>query len=100
MENAFDAEITTEQKAEIIKMLDEYTEKFQHIHEQMVRDQEEIDRLNAESWAFLKQIREFAKCGEAFSTTSSKFSTFVEDLQKLKESSKELPLMCLEKTLC
>ncbi|MGH9841295.1 MAG: hypothetical protein ACREEM_21275 [Blastocatellia bacterium] len=60
MEDIFDAEITAEKKAEIIREFDGYLAAMQRIHEQMVKDQEEIDRITAETWAILAQMRKAA----------------------------------------
>lgn len=60
MEEIFDTELTAENKAELIKQCDEYLAAMQQIHEQMVKDQEEIDRTTAETWAILAQLRKVA----------------------------------------
>lgn len=60
MEEIFDTELTAENKAELIKQCDEYLAAMQQIHEQMVKDQEEIDRTTAETWAILTQLRKVA----------------------------------------
>ncbi len=60
MEDIFDAEITAEKKAELIREFDEYLAAMQRIHEQMVKDQEEIDQITAETWAILAQMRKAA----------------------------------------
>lgn len=60
MEDVFDAELTPENKAELIRQFDEYLEAMQRIHEQMVKDQEEIDRTTAETWAILARMPKVA----------------------------------------
>lgn len=60
MEEIFDAELTAANKADLIKQCDEYLAAMQQIHEQMVKDQEEIDRTTAETWAILAQLRKVA----------------------------------------
>ena len=60
MEDTFDAELTEEKKAEIIRRFDEYLEAIDRIHEQMVREQEEIDRITAETWAILARMPKIA----------------------------------------
>jgi hypothetical protein len=60
MEDIFDAEITAEERAEFIRQFDEYLASMQKIHEQMENDQEEIDRITAETWTILDQMRKAA----------------------------------------
>ncbi len=60
MEDIFDTELTAEKKAELIKQFDEYLEAIDRIHEQMVREQEEIDRVTAETWAILARMPKIA----------------------------------------
>lgn len=60
MEDIFDADLTAEKKAELIKQFDEYLEAIDRIHEQMVREQEEIDRITAERWAILARMPKIA----------------------------------------
>lgn len=60
MDNIFDTELTPQEKADFIKQCDEYLEKLQRLHEQMARDQEEIDRTTAATWELLAQMRKAA----------------------------------------
>jgi len=60
MEDIFDAEITAEKKAELIKKCDEYFTAIRHILEKMAEDEEEIDRINGRTRAMLDQMRKAA----------------------------------------
>ena len=60
MEDIFDAELTEKKKAEIIRQIDEYLEAMDRTHEQIVREQEEIDRITAETWAILARMPKIA----------------------------------------
>lgn len=60
MEEIVDSELSTEKKAELIKQCDEYLATMQQMHEKMVKEQEEIDRITAETWAVLFQMRKAA----------------------------------------
>lgn len=60
MEDIFDSELSAEKKAELIKQCDEYLTAMERMHEQMVQEQEEIDRITAETWTILAQMRKAA----------------------------------------
>ena len=60
MEDILDTELTAEKKAELIKQFDEYLEAIDRIHQQMVKEQEEIDRITAETWVILAQMPKIA----------------------------------------
>ncbi len=60
MEEIFETELMAENKADLIRQCDEYLAAMQQIHEQIVKDQEEIDRTTAETWAILAQLRKAA----------------------------------------
>ena len=60
MEEIIDSELSVEKKAEIIKQCDTYLAAMQQMHEQMMKEQEEIDRITAENWTILAQMRKAA----------------------------------------
>lgn len=60
MEEIFDTEPDTKDKAELSRQIDQYLEALRRNVEQMARDREEIDRLKAETWALLDQMRKAA----------------------------------------
>lgn len=60
MDNILEFELTSDDPAEINKLLDRYIEALTRIHEQVEKDQAEIDRLSAETWALLAQMRKAA----------------------------------------
>lgn len=60
MEDIFDSELSAEKKAELIKQCDEYLTAMQRTHEQMVKDQEEIDQITTDTWKILAQMRKAA----------------------------------------
>ena len=49
MEEIFDSELSAEKKAELMKQCDQYLAAMQQIHEHMVKEQEEIDQITAET---------------------------------------------------
>ena len=49
MKDLFDEELTAEQKAEFIQLLDSLQGKFDQMQEQAAKDREEIARTNAET---------------------------------------------------
>ncbi|MFN7948425.1 MAG: hypothetical protein U0Z53_23945 [Blastocatellia bacterium] len=60
MEDTFDTELTAEQKAEIRRQIDWYLEAMRRILAEMSKDRAEIDRLKAETWEMLDQMRKAA----------------------------------------
>ncbi|HWQ32326.1 MAG TPA: hypothetical protein VNQ79_05545 [Blastocatellia bacterium] len=57
MEDTFESGLSSKDQVELKKLIEEYLEAFRRIHEQMTRDQMEIDRLKAETWVMLDQMR-------------------------------------------
>ncbi len=57
MDKTLEFELTSDDPAEISKLLDQYIEALDRIHKEMVKDREEIDRINAENVATLAQLR-------------------------------------------
>lgn len=57
MVEIFDPEVKVSNRAEFVKQLNLLLEALSRIQEQMAKDQEEIDRNNAETWALLAQMR-------------------------------------------
>ena len=60
MEEIFDSELSAEKKAELMKQCDQYLAAMQQIHEHMVKEQEEIDQITAETWEILTRMRKAA----------------------------------------
>jgi hypothetical protein len=57
MDKTLEFELTSDDPAEISKLLDQYIEALDRIHKEMVKDREEIDRINAENVTVLAQLR-------------------------------------------
>jgi hypothetical protein len=57
MDKTLEFELTSDDPDEISKLLDQYIEALDQIHKEMVKDREEIDRINAENIAILAQLR-------------------------------------------
>ena len=57
MDKILELELTSNDPAEISQLLDQYIEALDRIHEEMVKDREEIDRINAENTANLAYLR-------------------------------------------
>ena len=57
MEDTFESGLSSKDQVELKKLIEEYLEAFRRIHEQMTRDQMEIDRLKAETWVMFDQMR-------------------------------------------
>ena len=60
MEDIFDSELSAEKKAELVKQCDDYLAAMQRTHEQMVKEQEEIDQITADTWTILARMRKAA----------------------------------------
>lgn len=60
MEDIFDSDLNAEEKAKIIKQCDEYLAAIDRIHEESVEEQKKIDKITAETWAILRQLRKAA----------------------------------------
>jgi thiamine biosynthesis lipoprotein ApbE len=60
MEDIFDSELSAEKKAEIVQECDKYLKAIDSIFKQMEKDEQDIERLNAETRAMLNQMREAA----------------------------------------
>lgn len=58
MEDIFDEKVTPEQKAEFIRLMDDFLAKMQRMEEQSAQDWEEMRRTNAETDAILARLRE------------------------------------------
>jgi len=57
MDKTLEFELTSDDPAEISKLLDQYIEALDRIHKEMVKDREEIDRINAENATVLARLR-------------------------------------------
>jgi hypothetical protein len=57
MDKTLEFELTSDDPAEISRLLDQYIEALDRIHKEMVKDREEIDRINAENVTVLAQLR-------------------------------------------
>lgn len=57
MDKILEFELTSDDPAEISKLLDQYIEALDRIHEEMMKEREEIDRINAENGAILAHLR-------------------------------------------
>jgi hypothetical protein len=57
MAEIFDPEVKVSNRAEFVKQLGLLLEALSRIQEQMAKDQEVIERNNAETWALLAQMR-------------------------------------------
>lgn len=57
MDKILELELTSNDPAEISQLLDQYIEALDRIHKEMVKDREEIDRINAENTANLAYLR-------------------------------------------
>ena len=57
MDKTLELELTSDDPAEISKLLDQYIEALDRIHKEMIKDREEIDRINAENVSVLAQLR-------------------------------------------
>ncbi|MCG3162956.1 MAG: hypothetical protein JMDDDDMK_04325 [Acidobacteria bacterium] len=57
MDKILEFELTSDDPAEINKLLDQYIEALDRIHREMVKDREEIDQINAENTAILAKLR-------------------------------------------
>lgn len=60
MDNTLNFELTSDDPEEINRLLDLYIAALTQIHEKMKQDQQEIDRLTAETWTILAQMRKAA----------------------------------------
>ena len=57
MDKTLEFELTSDDPAEIGKLLDQYIDALDQIHKEIVKDREEIDRINAENVTILAQLR-------------------------------------------
>jgi hypothetical protein len=60
MDKTFDDQLTNEDKAELKTQFDQYLAALRRTLEQMAADRQEIDRLKAETWEMLAQMRKAA----------------------------------------
>ncbi len=58
MEDLLKFELTSDDPAEISKLLDQYLEAMRRIQEKIDKDLEVIERNNAETWLILNQLRD------------------------------------------
>jgi hypothetical protein len=58
MEDLLKFELTSDDPAEISRLLDQYLQALRRILNQIEKDQEVIDRNNAETWLILNQLRD------------------------------------------
>ena len=61
MDKTLKFELTSDDPAEINKLLDQYLEAFDQIHAEMAERQERIDRINAENEAARVRLRELMR---------------------------------------
>jgi hypothetical protein len=60
VDKTFDDQLTSEDKAELKAQFDQYLAALRRTLEQMAADRQEIDRLKAETWEMLAQMRKAA----------------------------------------
>ena len=58
MEDLLKLELTSDDPAEVSRLLDQYLEAMRRIQEKIDKDLEVIDRNNAETWLILNQLRD------------------------------------------
>jgi len=58
MEDLFKLELTSDDPAEISRLLDQYLQAMRRILEQIEKDEEVIDRNTAETWLILNRLRD------------------------------------------